>query len=244
MESLEAVVRGFSRLLDPARAQPPLIAILPHNNSEYAVAAEVAGADGIVLGIDKTESTFPGLFGSFDLQEDSISAIISSASIPVGISIGDSRPLTRENWERIVAKNFGFVNMYAHHMPPFVLQDARMEKLVAIGPGYMVEQIRNLSEMDGVQALEAAIVSSQAMNHIFNALDLATLRMVVKLSTKPVILRAQKRIEAEELGTIFDTGLRGITLDPSAMEPGVEAYRDAISTFRLRGTNGTTQKSS
>jgi hypothetical protein len=243
MESLETEVRGLSRLLDPAGAEPPLIAILPHNNAEYALAAEVAGADAIVLGIDKTESTFPGLFGSFDLQEDSISGIISSSSIPVGISIGDSRPLTRENWERIVAKKFSFVNMYAHHMPPFVLQDARMEKLVTIGPGYMVEQIRNLSEMDGVFALEAAIVSAQGMNHVFSVLDLATLRMIAKLSVKPVILRTQKRIEVEDMGTIFDAGLRGISLDPSSMEPGIEAYRDAVSTFRLRGTNGAAQAS-
>jgi len=229
MESLETGVRGLSRLLEPARAAPPLLAILPHNTAEYAVAAEVAGADGIVLGIDKTESTFPGLFGSFDLQEDSISSIISTSSIPVGISIGDSRPLTRESWERIAGKNFGFVNMYAHHMPPFVLQDARIEKLVSIGPGYMVEQIRNLSEMDGILALEAAIVSAQGMNHIFSLLDLATLRMISKLSVKPVLLRTQKRIEPEDVGTIIEAGLKGISFDPSSAEPGVEAYRDAVS---------------
>src|SRR5271155_5430578 len=110
MESLETEVRGLSSLLDQARQSMPLLAILPHNNAEYAVAAETAGADAMLIGIDKTESTFPGLFGSFDLQEDSISGIISSSSIPVGISIGDSRPLTRENWERIVAKGFSFVN--------------------------------------------------------------------------------------------------------------------------------------
>ncbi len=234
MESLETEVRGLSSLLEPAAAGPPLIAILPHNNAEYALAAEVAGADAIVLGIDKTESMFPGLFGSFDLQEDSIASIISTSSIPVGISIGDSRPLTRENWERVVSKKFSFVNMYAHHMPPFVLQDARMEKLVTIGPGYMVEQIRNLSEMDGVLALEAAIVSVQGMNHVFSVLDLATLRMIAKLSAKPVILRTQKRIEVEDMESIFCAGLKGISLDPSSMEPGVEAYRDAVSNFSMQ----------
>jgi hypothetical protein len=241
MESLETEARGLSRLLDPAGAASPIIAILPHNTTEYALAAEVAGADAIVLGIDKTESTFPGLFGSFDLQEDSIASIVSTSSIPVGISIGDSRPLTRENWERIVGKKFSFVNMFAHHMPLFVLEDARMEKLVTIGPGYMVEQIKNLSEMDGVVALEAAIVSTQGMNHIFSVLDLATLRMIAKLSVKPVILRTQKRVEVEDMATIVDAGLRGVSLDPSSMEPGVEAYRDSISNFRLRGSNGSAQ---
>src|SRR5271163_2144937 len=158
MESMQTEVRVLSGLLE--RAEAPLIAILPHNTSEYAEAAMNAGADALVLGIDKTESMFPGLFGSFDLQEDSINGILSTSSIPVGISIGDSRPLTPESWERIASKPFGFVNMYAHHLPPFVLEDRRMEKLVTIGAGYMVEQIKSMSEMDQVVALEAAIVSS------------------------------------------------------------------------------------
>lgn len=235
MESLETAFRGLSKLLD--QAQAPLIAILPHNTCEYAEVAQQGGADAMILGIDKTESMFPGLFGSFDLQEDSIQSIVSTSSIPVGISIGDSRPLTADSWERIVSKPFSFVNMYAHHMPPFVLTDPRIEKLVSIGPGYMVEQIRSLSEIEHVRALEAAIVSSQGATHVFSVLDLATLRMISRLSSKPVMLRAQKRLEPGDFKSIADAGLRGICLDPSALEAGVEAYRDAISTFRSRGTS-------
>ena len=232
MESLETAVRGLSKLID--QAQAPLIAILPHNTAEYAEAAQQCGADAMILGIDKTESMFPGLFGSFDLQEDSISGIVSTSSIPVGISIGDSRPLTSDSWERIVGKPFSFVNMYAHHMPPFVLSDARIDKLVTIGPGYMVEQIRSLSEMDQVKALEAAIVSPQGATHVFSVLDLATLRMISRLSSKPVVLRAQKRLDPGDFKSIADAGLRGICVDPSALEAGVEAYRDALTTFRSR----------
>ena len=234
MESMQTEVRVLSGLL--GRAQPPLVAILPHNTSEYADAAQSGGADAIVLGIDKTESMFPGLFGSFDLQEDSINGILSTCSVPVGISIGDSRPLTPESWERVAAKPFAFVNMYAHHLPPLVLADDRVEKLITIGAGYMLEQISSISEMEQVTALEAAIVSPQGKNHVFSVLDLSTLRMVTKLSSKPVILRAQKRLEAGDLRSITDAGLKGITVDPSALEPGVEAYRDAVATFRSRGT--------
>ncbi len=229
MESLETDVRGLSKLLD--RGRTPLVAILPHNSDEYAKAAQEAGADAIVIGIDKSESMFPGLFGSFDLQEDSINSILTTSSIPVGISIGDSRPLTAESWERIASKPFAFVNMYAHHMPPFVLNDARMEKLVTIGAGYMVEQIKSLAEMDGVRALEAAIVSPQGKNHVFSLLDLSTLRMIAKLSSKPVFLRAQKKLEPSDVAVVAGQGLRGITLDPSALEPGVEAYRDALEIY-------------
>jgi len=234
METLETEVRGLSKLL--GRADPPLVAILPHNTDEYAQAAHEAGADAIVIGIDKTESMFPGLFGSFDLQEDSINSILSTSSMPIGISIGDSRPLTPESWERIVSKSFSFVNMYAHHMPPFVLEDRRMEKLVTIGAGYMLEQIKSISEMEQVKALEAAIVSPQGRNQVFSVLDLSTLRMISKLSVKPVMLRAQKKLELGDFRSVSEAGLKGITLDPSAIEPGLEAYRDAILTFRSSAT--------
>jgi hypothetical protein len=232
MESLERRGRPLSTLI--GRAEAPLIANLPQNSTDYAYAAQEAGADCIVAGIDRTEPAFPGLFGSFELQEDSISAILSTCTVPVGISIGDSRVLTRDAWERIVAKQFSFVAMYAHHMPTFVLEDSRIEKMLSIGPGYMLEQVKSISEMDEVLALESAIVSPQGKMHVFSVLDLATLRVVARLSHKPVLLRTQKRLEPGDMRAALRVGVRGISLDPSALEPGVEAYRDAISTFRSR----------
>jgi hypothetical protein len=62
------------------------------------------------------------------------------------------------------------------------------------------------------------------------------LRMIAKLSSKPVILRTQKRLEAGDFRSIAEAGLKGMSIDPSTLEPGVEAYRDAITTFRSRVT--------
>ena len=208
------------------------MAILPQNNAEFASTAAQAGADAIVVGIDKTETTLPGLFGSFDLMEDSIDSILSTASVPVGISIGDSRPLIEENWERIVSKPFGFVNMFAHHMPSFVLEDDRVEKLVSIGPGYMLEQVKALSEMGGVVALESAIVAPQGRSHVFSALDLATLGVLARLSAKPLLIRTQKKMNVADIKSAMMAGVRGISVDAAAIEPGIEAYRDALTTYR------------
>ncbi len=191
MESLEHQPRPLASLVSGADAVA-VIASLPQNNGEYADVAAQAGANAIMLGIDKTDTSLPGLFGSFDLMEDSIDSILGTASVPVGISIGDSRPLIEENWERIVSKPFSFVNMFAHHMPPFVLEDTRVEKLISIGPGYMLEQVKSLSELDGVTALEAAIVAPQGRNHIFSALDVATLGVLASISSRPLIVRTRR----------------------------------------------------
>jgi len=230
MESLEHQPRPLASLVSGADAVA-LIATLPQNNSEYAAAAAQAGANAIMVGIDKTDTSLPGLFGSFDLMEEAIDSILSTTSVPVGISIGDSRPLIEENWERIVSKPFSFVNMFAHHMPPFVLEDDRVEKLVSIGSGYMLEQVKSLSEIDGVTALEAAIVPPQGRNHIFSALDLATLGVLASLSAKPLLMRTQKKMGAKDVRSVIRSGIRGISVDAASLEPGIEAYREAIENY-------------
>ena len=235
MESLEHQPRPLASLVSGADAVA-VIASLPQNNCEYAEVAAQSGANAIMVGIDKTDTSLPGLFGSFDLMEDSIDSILGTASVPVGISIGDSRPLIEENWERIVSKPFRFVNMFAHHMPPFVLEDTRVEKLISVGPGYMLEQVKSLSEMDGVTALEAAIVAPQGRNHIFSSLDVATLGVLASISSRPLIVRTQKRMSARDVSSVMRSGARGITVDAASMDQGVEAYRDAISTFRSQVT--------
>lgn len=235
MESLEHRPRPLASLVSRADAGA-VVVNLPDNTTEYAEAAVEAGADAIMLGIDKTDTALPGLFGSLDLMEESINSILSTASVPVGISIGDSRPLIEENWERIVSKPFSFVNMFAHHMPPFVLEDARLDKFVSIGAGYMLEQVKGISELDGVTAIEAAIVAPQGRNHVFSTLDLATLSVISRLSAKPLLIRTQKRMTGKDVASVMRAGLRGVSVDAGALEPGLEAYRDAILTFRSQVT--------
>ncbi len=183
------------------------------------------------MGIEKTELAFPGLFAGLDTQEQTIREILSTLSIPVGVSIGEARPLSREAWESVVSLPFRFVNMFAHQMPLFVLDDGRIDKLVSIGPGYMLEQVKTIAEMAQVVALEAAIVSSQAKLYPFGLLDLSTITLISRLTTKPVFLRTQKRVNPRDMPLILKTGVRGITLDPSILEPGIEEYRDGVRGF-------------
>jgi hypothetical protein len=226
MESLDRVHSPFDGV-----SGSQLIASLPQNSVEYAVKAQESGASAIMVGIEKTELAFPGLFAGLENQEQSVRDILSSLSIPVGVSIGEARPLTREGWEAVVSMPFRFVNMFAHQMPLFVLEDARIEKFVSIGPGYMLEQVRTIAEMDQVVALEAAIVSSQGKLYPFGLLDLSTITLISRLTTKPVFLRTQKKVGPREIPLILKTGVRGITLDPAILDPGIEEYRDGIRGF-------------
>jgi hypothetical protein len=233
MESAGQVRKTLDLVLD--KIDFPMIASLPHNSLEFAGLAQTAGTDGIIINVDHDETSSPLHFGSFELQEESIKDVLSNVSLPAGIFIGGAKPLAKENWEKIVANPFSFVGMYAHHMPLFVLQDSRIQKVLSIGSGYILEQVKNLSEMDGVVALEAAIVPAQAKAYPFNALDLSTLAVISKLSSKPVLLRTQKRLYASDIPNIREAGIKGLVIDPNSLQATRETYTDELRSVSPRG---------
>jgi len=126
------------------------------------------------------------------------------------------------------------VDMYAHQMPLFVLNDSRVRKFLAISAGYILEQIRSLSEAEGVEAIELAIVPQQARGNPFTVLDLATLSLISELSRTAVLLRTQKRLRMDDLPRIATLGVKGLVIDPSVLVAPEEAYRDEVASFSPR----------
>src|SRR5712692_4950285 len=103
MESLDRVLGPFEGV-----GTSQLIATLPQNSVDYALKAQESGASAVMVGLEKTELAFPGLFAGIDNQEQSVREILSTISIPVGVSIGEARPLTKEGWEAVVSLPFRF----------------------------------------------------------------------------------------------------------------------------------------
>jgi hypothetical protein len=206
-----------------------VIANLPKNSVSLAIQAEQAGADAIMLNVDGDDSSYSGHFGSYDLHDVYINDTVSTVTVPCGIGIGGAKPLTEEYWERIMATPFSFVEMYAHQMPLFVLSDSRVKKVVAIATGYILEQVRELSRLDGVEALDVAIVPPQARGNPFTALDYATLRLIADLSARPLLLRAQKRLTSSDMSKVLKLGVKGLVADPSTFSGTDETYKDELA---------------
>lgn len=239
MQRLERLGRAEGTL-SPARTLP-VVASLPQNTTEYSVAAQEAGADAVVVSVNKTENAFPGLFADFEYQEKEIAEAISVLNVPVGIAIGDAKPLAREMWEKIAGHPFSFVSMFAHHMPLFVLEDSRIEKFVSVGPGYMLEQVKSISQFDQVGAIEAALISAQARSNPLNLLDLSTIRLIAGLSAKPVFLRTQKRTGAGDTQLFQSAGVRGLVLDSAVLETGVQPFAEALRELKTPPALGSSQ---
>lgn len=213
-----------------------VIASLPKNSTSLAVQAAEAFADAVMLNIDGDDSSSPSHFGSYDLHDAYINDVISTVSVPCGICIGGARQLTEDYWERVMSSSFSFVEMYAHHMPTFVLSDTRVKKVAAISTGYILEQVRQLSNTDGVEAIDVATVPPQARGAPFTLLDYATLGVIAGLSAKPVLLRTQKKLTRGDISMVVGLGVRGLVVDPCILSGTDEAYKDEIAGLSPRGT--------
>ncbi|MDG7007057.1 MAG: hypothetical protein JRN06_02295 [Nitrososphaerota archaeon] len=212
-----------------------LIASLPKNSTSLALHAVEGGADAVLLNIDGDEGASPNHYGSYDLHDVYINDVISTLSVPCGIFIGGARLLTEEYWNRVMSSSFSFVEMYAHQMPMFVLGDPRVKKVTAISTGYILEQVKQLSGMDGVEAVDVATVPHQARGGPFSVLDYATLGVIASLSTKPVMLRTQKRLTRSDIAKVVALGVKGLVVDPCILSGTDEAYKDEIASLSPRG---------
>jgi hypothetical protein len=211
-----------------------LIASLPKNSSSLAVRAEEGGADAIMLNIEGDEGSTQSHYGGYDLHDVYINDVISTVSAPCGLCIGGGRHLTEEYWDRIMSSSFGFVEMYAHLMPLFVLSDTRVKKICAISTGYILEQVRQLSKMEGVEAVDVATVPPQARGTPFSALDYATLGVIANLSTKPLLLRTQKKLTRPDIREVVALGVKGLVADPCIFSGADEAYKDELASLSTR----------
>jgi hypothetical protein len=184
------------------------------------------------MNIDGEEGGRAGHFGSYELHDTYINDVISTVSVPCGILIGGAKVMTEEYWERVMSSQFSFVEMLAHQMPLFVLADSRVKKVVAITTGYILEQVRQISQTEGVEAIDAATVPPQARGTPISVLDYATLGVVVGLSSKPVLLRTQKRLTQADISKVMALGVKGLVVDPCILSGTEEAYREELVRFR------------
>lgn len=212
-----------------------VIASLPKNSTSLAVQAVEGGADAVMLNIDGDEGSSPSHFGSYDLHDAYLNDVISTVSVPCGIFIGGGKMLTEEYWERIMSSSFSFIEMYAHQMPTFVLSDERVKKISAISTGYILEQVRQLSGMEGMDAIDVAAVPHQARGAPFSVLDFATLGVIANLSAKPVFLRTQKKMTEGDLARVVSIGVKGLVVDPCILSGTDEAYKGEIAGLSPRG---------
>lgn len=209
------------------------------NSKELAIACEESGVDAIVFHLN--QDLGGGVrFAGLEIEEDSIRDSLSVLKVPTGIAIGDTRILQNDDWEAIANMGFTFVNMFAHQLPIFVWDDTRIAKVVSIGPGYILEQVKALSELESVSAIVAALTPNQGLGQPFTMLDGTTLKLITSLSCKPVFVPTQRYIRPRDLVSIKKMGCKGLIITTTAYGDTPQSCRDNISNYRAESVTSQT----
>jgi hypothetical protein len=204
---------------------------LGSNSAELAAVCEESRIDGLLLHLNE-DSTRGSRFGGLEIEQDSLKECLNVVKIPVGISIGDSRPLVPEEWELCVNLGFSFVVMFAHHMPTFVFKDERLTKIVSIGPGYILEQVKAISEFEEVSAIVASLTPNQGYGLPLNLFDVTTLKLITSLSRRPVLYPTQRKIRPEDVSILRAEGCKGILVSSTTYGANKEEFKEAILRFK------------
>ncbi len=200
------------------------------NSRDFAVACEESGADCVIFHLN--QDVGGGVrFAGLEIEEDSIRDSLSVLKIPAGISIGDTRIMLEEDWQAIARMGFSFVNMLAHQLPSFIWEDSTMEKIVSVGPGYILEQVKTLSEFDSVSAVVAALTPNQGIGLPFTMLDGTTLKLVTRLSSKPVFVPTQRDIRLQDLKLLRELGCSGLLATSTVYGQSVDSCKEKITQF-------------
>jgi hypothetical protein len=208
-----------------------LLADLYANSRDLARCAEDGGADAVLLHLNESSSQ-GARFGGLEIEEDSIKECLTEARVPFGLTIGDARLLTIDEWERCIGLGFAFVNMFAHHMPLFVLKDDRIAKILSIGPGYLLEQIKAMSEFKELSALITSITSAQGYGGNLNVLDVTTVKLIVALSKRPILFPTQRLVRFEDVPILKNLGAKGIVLTSVAYGNSADSLKESLAGFR------------
>lgn len=201
------------------------------NSKDFAACCEEAGADAVIFHIN--HDGFGGArFGGLELEEDSLKDSLSVLKIPAGLTIGDTKTMLESDWESIVGLGFGFVNMFAHQFPTFVWEDSRVQKVVSIGSGYILEQVKGLSQFESTSGIVAALTPSQAIGTPLTILDVTTLKLIAGLSAKPILLPTQRSIRTSDLDILKEIGCRGLLITTTVYGDTTESCRQKLVSFR------------
>jgi hypothetical protein len=231
---------SFTDLL--GRATPTLIFSLPRNDPSLAEAALEAGADALKVHIHVKHQASGTGFGPLAAEREALAAIRRLASgVPVGVVVGDdASTATREELSELSAMGFDLFDIYAHHMPAWMLMAADVEWMGALGPGYTEGDWAMLGRV--FDCMEAAVMPHESYGAPMTAYDLARYGQIVELSEIPIVIPTQLAILPEEVELLAEVGVRGVMIgaivtgkEPGSIASACREFRAACDAALVKG---------
>ncbi|MGG4454792.1 hypothetical protein [Brevibacillus porteri] len=209
-----------------------LMVSLPQNDETLARAAMEEGADGLKMHINVYHRASGNRFGPLAEYKDFLQTIRSQFAGPIGIVPGGSmEELNPEEIKQFDSLGIDFLSIYGHHLPASLL------KIEGVASTFAIDEQFDLNRLDAVKhfpmtALEASIIPGSEYGTRLTFADLLTYRYIVEKAGIPIIVPTQRKIMAEDIEALRETGVRVLLAGAMAIGRTEDEIRRSIHALR------------
>lgn len=211
--------------------KPTLITSLPGNRPDLAKIAVECGADVIKVHMNVQHRASGLHFGTFEEEKAALEEIFRIADRPCGIVAGNTVEDVERDYMKAFDLGYSFVSLYASAMPLSVLATPGLKKMVALAPGYTLEDVRQLPRI-GADVLEASVMRPETYRTRLTAMELLEYAAICENSKLPVVIPTQRAIKPTEVKQLADCGVSGIMIGAVVTGDEEEGFRRSVSAFR------------
>ncbi|MFI8712079.1 hypothetical protein QIH01_26345 [Brevibacillus brevis] len=209
-----------------------LMVSLPQNDETLARAAMEEGADGLKMHINVYHRASGNRFGPLAEYTDFLQTIRSQFAGPIGIVPGGSmEELNPEEIRRFDSLGIDFISIYSHHLPASLL------KIEGVASTFAIDDQFDLNRLEAVKhfpmtALEASIIPGSEYGKRLTFADLLAYRYIVEKAGIPIIVPTQRKIVAEDVEALRETGVRVLLAGAMAIGRTEDEIRRSIHALR------------
>lgn len=209
-----------------------LMVSLPQNDETLARAAMEEGADGLKMHINVYHRASGNRFGPLAEYTDFLQTIRSQFTGPIGIVPGGSmEELNPEEIKQFDSLGIDFVSIYGHHLPASLLKNDGVASTFAIDDQFDLSRLEAVKHFP-MTALEASIIPGSEYGTRLTFADLLTYRYIVEKAGIPIIVPTQRKIVAEDMEALRETGVRVLLAGAMAIGRTEDEMRRSIYALR------------
>lgn len=223
----------MNRLQQALDEKPFLLMVsLPQNDGALARAAIEEGADGLKMHINVYHRASGNRFGPLAEYTSFLQTMRSQFAGPIGIVPGGSiEELNPEEIEQFHPLGIDFISIYGHHLPASLL------KMDGVASTFAIDDQFDLSRLEVVRhfpmtALEASIIPGSEYGTRLAFADLLKYRYIVEKAGIPIIVPTQRKIVAEDIYALRETGVRVLLAGAMAIGTTEDEIRRSIHALR------------
>ncbi len=212
-----------------------LFVSLPDNLYQLAMAARVAGADGVKVHANVLHRASGRRFDGLRAESTRIREVRRAiGNLSLGLMPGTDEAFASVEEIREVGLETGidYLDMYLAHVPEAYgeLSD-RFSLMWALDHHWKPEDLET-AKQKGATHIEASVVDPADYRQPLDEKDLQTYREICAATDLPVIVPTQKAIRPDEVALLKEAGVRGLLIGAVVMTDGIEGVNQATSAFR------------